>query len=111
MVDRRLPRRLPVSSGVLRQLFRGLAARSAGSSFPLTVRQVMAVENQEFKDKVVVITGAAGIFGRWIAAYFAREGAKLCLSDVRPDQLKASAAELGLDSSRIMTHVTELMDE
>ena len=42
-------------------------------------------KNAEFKDRVVVITGAAGIFGRWIAEHFAREGAKLCLSDVRPD--------------------------
>ncbi len=29
----------------------------------------------EFENKTVVVTGAAGIFGRWIAAYFAREGA------------------------------------
>ena len=43
-------------------------------------------KNAEFKDAVVVITGAAGIFGRWIAEHFAREGAKLCLSDVRPDE-------------------------
>jgi FlaA1/EpsC-like NDP-sugar epimerase len=26
----------------------------------------------EFKDKRVVVTGAAGVFGRWIAAAFAR---------------------------------------
>ena len=36
----------------------------------------------EFENKTIVITGAAGIFGRWIAAYFAREGARLCLSDI-----------------------------
>ena len=57
-------------------------------------------KNAEFKDRVVVITGAAGIFGRWIAEHFAREGAKLCLSDVRPDALESVAADLGLDAAK-----------
>ncbi len=67
--------------------------------------------NKEFRDKVVVVTGAAGIFGRWIAAHFAREGARLCLSDIRLDALEAVATELGLDAARLMLHVTELTDE
>jgi 3-oxoacyl-[acyl-carrier protein] reductase len=71
----------------------------------------MEITNAEFRDKVVVITGAAGIFGRWIAEHFAREGAKLCLSDVRPDALKAVAMDLGLDASRLLLHATELTDE
>jgi 3-oxoacyl-[acyl-carrier protein] reductase len=65
----------------------------------------------EFHDKSVVITGAAGIFGRWIAERFAREGAKLCLSDNRRAALDALAAELGLDRSRTILHATELTDE
>ena len=65
----------------------------------------------EFRDKVVVVTGAAGIFGRWIAQHFAREGARLCLSDVRPDALAATAKDLGLDASRLLLHTTELTDE
>ena len=65
----------------------------------------------EFSDKTVVITGAAGIFGRWIAAHFAREGAKLCLSDNRQDALDALAAELKLDPARVLLHRTELTDE
>jgi NAD(P)-dependent dehydrogenase (short-subunit alcohol dehydrogenase family) len=32
----------------------------------------------DFTGKRVVITGAAGIFGGWIAAAFARAGATLC---------------------------------
>lgn len=64
-----------------------------------------------FKDKGVVVTGAAGVFGRWIAAAFAREGARLCLSDNRRDAAKALAAELGLDGARTLVHGTELTDE
>ncbi|MPR64281.1 SDR family oxidoreductase [Ochrobactrum intermedium] len=62
----------------------------------------------EFENKTIVITGAAGIFGRWIAAYFAKEGAKLCLSDIRMDALEKVASELGIDRSRILLHQTEL---
>lgn len=65
----------------------------------------------EFQNKNVVVTGAAGVFGRWIAAYFAREGARLCLSDVRADALEETARSLGLPQDRILTHVTELTDE
>jgi 3-oxoacyl-[acyl-carrier protein] reductase len=60
----------------------------------------------EFQDKSVVVTGAAGVFGRWIAAYFAREGARLCLSDVRAEALEETARSLGLPDDRILTHVT-----
>lgn len=65
----------------------------------------------EFKDKGVVVTGAAGVFGRWISAAFAREGARLCLADNRLDALEALARELGLDAQRTILHATELTDE
>jgi 3-oxoacyl-[acyl-carrier protein] reductase len=65
----------------------------------------------EFENKTIVITGAAGIFGRWTAAYFAREGAKLCLSDVRMDGLEKAVAELGLDRSKVLLHATELTSD
>ena len=65
----------------------------------------------QFQDKVVVITGAAGVIGRWISEYFAREGARLCLSDHRLDKLSEFAATLGVDASRLMLHQTELTDE
>jgi 3-oxoacyl-[acyl-carrier protein] reductase len=64
-----------------------------------------------FQDKVVVITGAAGVIGRWIAEYFAREGALLCLSDRRMDVLSEFAGTLGLDEHRLLLHKTELTDE
>jgi len=72
----------------------------------------MTIEHaQEFLDKNVVITGAAGIFGRWIAAYFAAHGAKLCLSDVRGDALKTVVTELGLDPATTLLHATELTSD
>jgi 3-oxoacyl-[acyl-carrier protein] reductase len=65
----------------------------------------------EFQDKSIVITGAAGVFGRWITARFAREGARLCLSDNRRSLLDELAASLGLQPSRTILHATELTDE
>ncbi|MBP1842865.1 3-oxoacyl-[acyl-carrier protein] reductase [Rhizobium petrolearium] len=65
----------------------------------------------EFENKTMVITGAAGIFGRWIAAYFAREGAKLCLSDIRMDALERMVAEFDLDRSKVLLHATELTSD
>ncbi|MFT8243630.1 SDR family NAD(P)-dependent oxidoreductase [Roseomonas sp. BN140053] len=65
----------------------------------------------EFQDKGVIVTGAAGIYGRWIAAAFAREGARLCLSDNRRDALERTAADLGLDPAHTLLHTTELREE
>jgi len=64
----------------------------------------------EFKDKKIVLSGAAGVFGRFIAAAFARAGAKLCLSDVRADALEDLANELGLEAGRFLSHPTQLCD-
>lgn len=64
----------------------------------------------EFRGKKVVITGAAGIYGGWIAAAFARQGAVLCLSDLRRDKLDAVAAGLGLDPAATLLHGTDLTD-
>jgi 3-oxoacyl-[acyl-carrier protein] reductase len=68
-------------------------------------------DESEFAGKGVVVTGAAGIFGSWIAAAFARAGARLCLSDRRFDALEALAAELKLDRAKTVLHRTELNDE
>jgi 3-oxoacyl-[acyl-carrier protein] reductase len=65
----------------------------------------------EFSGKGIVVTGAAGVFGRWISAAFAREGARLCLSDIRMDGLQEVSAELGLDPAQTILHATELTDE
>ncbi|AJY45058.1 SDR family NAD(P)-dependent oxidoreductase [Martelella endophytica] len=65
----------------------------------------------QFQDKTMVITGAAGIFGSWIAAYFAKEGARLCLSDIRMDTLEKVAADLDLDPKTTLLHATELTSD
>ena len=64
----------------------------------------------EFKDKIVLVTGAAGVIGRWIVQGFARAGSRLVLSDHRPDVLAADAAALGLPTERLLSHATQLQD-
>jgi 3-oxoacyl-[acyl-carrier protein] reductase len=59
----------------------------------------------------VVVTGAGGIFGRRIATAFAKVGARLCLSDPRPDVLDRLPAELGLSRDVTLRHATELREE
>ncbi len=53
----------------------------------------MNFEN-EFKGKKVIVTGAGGIIGGWIAKAFAQEGAVLCLTDQDQAKLDARLAEL-----------------
>jgi 3-oxoacyl-[acyl-carrier protein] reductase len=62
-----------------------------------------------FVDAKVLVTGACGVFGRWIVQAFAREGAVLCLADRRADALEATRDELGLGVTTLL-HPTELMD-
>jgi 3-oxoacyl-[acyl-carrier protein] reductase len=64
-----------------------------------------------FADARVVVTGAGGVFGRRIATAFARAGARLCLSDPRPDVLDQLPAELALPRGSTLLHATELRDE
>jgi 3-oxoacyl-[acyl-carrier protein] reductase len=64
----------------------------------------------EFSGKRVLVTGAAGIYGGWIAAAFAREGATLCLSDMRADMLPALVEKLGLDPAKTLLHGTDVTD-
>lgn len=64
----------------------------------------------QFRAKKVVITGAAGIFGRWIAESFAKAGAKLCLSDIREEELKAMLQLPTLQQSEVWYHRTDLTD-
>ncbi|WP_158743081.1 SDR family NAD(P)-dependent oxidoreductase [Acidisphaera sp. L21] len=52
------------------------------------------MKTDSFAGQGVVITGACGIYGTWIAAAFAHAGARLCLADRDPAALKATLAEL-----------------
>ncbi len=66
--------------------------------------------SDDFKGKRVVLTGACGVFGRYIAAAFGRAGARLCLSDMRGDALDDLVRELDLSDGPHLTHATELTD-
>lgn len=48
----------------------------------------------QFKDKVVLVTGASGGIGAGTAAAFAREGAKVMLADIDADQGRQRVAEI-----------------
>jgi 3-oxoacyl-[acyl-carrier protein] reductase len=64
----------------------------------------------EFRGRKVVLTGACGVIGRWIAESFAKAGARLCLSDVRAEPLAALAASHRVAAQGGITHVTDLTD-
>jgi NAD(P)-dependent dehydrogenase (short-subunit alcohol dehydrogenase family) len=50
--------------------------------------------NKEFKDKVVIVTGASFGIGKATALAFAREGAKLVISDVRDEEGEQLAEQI-----------------
>ncbi|NTF90221.1 SDR family NAD(P)-dependent oxidoreductase [Rhizobium rhizogenes] len=50
--------------------------------------------SEDFKGKRVVVTGAAGIFGGWIAQAFANAGAHVLLTDKDPARLGAATESL-----------------
>lgn len=56
----------------------------------------------EFKGKRVVITGAYGVFGTWIAEAFAARGASLCLSGSRMNRLEELAQKLSLSGDTLL---------
>ncbi|NEU59411.1 SDR family NAD(P)-dependent oxidoreductase [Paenibacillus sp. ALJ109b] len=64
-----------------------------------------------FAGKRVVITGAAGVFGQWIAQAYAAEGASLYLSDIREDALRNTVNKLKQEGVDVHWHVTNLVDE
>lgn len=64
-----------------------------------------------FAGKRVVITGAAGVYGRELSHAFAREGAALCLVDINRAALDRTRDELALPTDRVMLQRTDLTDE
>ncbi|MCX7340319.1 MAG: SDR family NAD(P)-dependent oxidoreductase [Hyphomicrobiales bacterium] len=65
----------------------------------------------EFDNRIVVVTGAAGVFGRWITEAFWREGARVVMADARKDAAEAIIAENRIPAARAMVHQTELTSE
>ena len=60
-----------------------------------------------FAGQSVVITGACGIYGGWIAAAFARAGARLCLTDLDPAALEVALAGMSAASGSFI-HAADL---
>ncbi len=68
----------------------------------------MNFEN-EFVGRKVVVTGACGIIGGWIAEAFRDNGARLCLTDRDGAKLSAVYEKLGAAEGSFF-HATDLMD-
>ncbi len=64
----------------------------------------------EFRGRKVVLTGACGVLGRWIADAFTKVGARLCLSDHQESALRALGEALGIAGNGGLTHRTELTE-
>lgn len=63
---------------------------------------------QDFRDKVVVITGAGSGIGRATALAFADEGADLVLADIHEDRLDDAAAEIRQRGARVITRAVDV---
>ena len=64
----------------------------------------------EFRGRKVVLTGACGVLGRWIADALAKVGARLCLSDRDESGLHKLAEELHVAANGGLAHRTELTE-
>ena len=63
------------------------------------------------KDKVVVITGGAGILGKGIAAYLAKEGAKIIILDRSEEAGNALVQSIKADGGDAMFLYTDVMNK
>ena len=63
---------------------------------------------QDFKNKVVVITGAASGIGRALAEAFLREGAQAMLADIDKDSLFATLNDLKSEAQNVDAVVTDV---
>jgi NAD(P)-dependent dehydrogenase (short-subunit alcohol dehydrogenase family) len=59
-------------------------------------------------DRVVLITGATGDFGPYVARAFAQTGARLALTARKLDQAQALATDLGLGDDRALASVVDV---
>ena len=63
------------------------------------------------KGKVVVITGGAGILGKGIAAYLAKEGAKVVVLDRSEEAGKALVESIKAEGNEAKFLYTDVMDK
>jgi short-subunit dehydrogenase len=62
------------------------------------------------KDKIIVITGAAGGIGSATARLLAKEGAVLVLTDIKKEALEALSRELAAAGAKTLVHVHDVRD-
>lgn len=71
----------------------------------------MTHRDWRFDGSKIVVTGAAGVYGRAMARGFAAAGAHLCLSDIDARGLDALKSDLALPAGSVIAHVTDLAQE
>lgn len=64
-----------------------------------------------FKDKVIVITGAAAGLGKQNAIGFAREGAKLAICDIQEEKLNLTAQLCEAEGAEVLAIYTNLKEQ
>ena len=62
------------------------------------------------KDKILIVTGAAGGIGKAIAIEARRAGARVALVDVDAESLNESAATIRADGSEVLSLAVDITD-
>ena len=65
---------------------------------------------RDVKDKIIVITGAAGGIGSATARLLAKEGAILVLTDIKKDGLESLSRELRAAGAKTLVHIHDVRD-
>jgi 3-hydroxybutyrate dehydrogenase len=65
----------------------------------------------KLKDKVAIVTGAAGGIGKQIAITFSREGARVCIADMNKQGAQAAASEIAKAGGTAMAVAMDVTDE
>ncbi len=73
--------------------------------------ETVTAQSMRFRDRVIVVTGAAGAIGRAAARRFAAEGARVALLDRSAEGLASAARALRTAGASMLQVVVEVADE